>query len=898
MFTIEIRQIKIMLDTNIPGKKIIPFTKSLLYNPELKNIGGLDEYPNFTMDAIFPTAYLNSLSYENRVNFFFDKNEMLKVFKINNKEAFEIKKDNDEDIEILPENSNASDIADLSGYREQRKNIKNNLITITTKREKYKDDILKDTILDKDIYIMYKNSGGIELYYKKKIEEFDEYEKSINSLIKSILDHCNFLNIEELGKKPKDSKNFVIKKDIIHENINNLNKKIIELHDKIKKVYQEKPSSIIESWRKIKYKIEELYNINNNTNTYTQFQRESLVKTITNYSIDIGLKTLQPEILNELTDKKDIVKKDLDKLIRGDKEYTTNKDLLNTKLTSIDDNIKRLQEEAKKKSKENDEKNEKKLLNKGKIGNDNILIMLRLLFPTKYPITGNIFSSFNSLILKQSDATLSFSDFLPSFLTTKLIEGTALYSYVKIDGKVYTITQAVWLNDIYNHKEYADLIEKFKLLQIWKKKAAQKLTDELSIRRDKFVKDYKNGFLESDITYISQQILGEDQLDKFRSTSSTRTAAFFELLNYNQANNKLILAIEEFQKSIIDIDEDDNISDNAKNLVESYKIVVKYGPTLFKPKEKFNRIIDNVNRDLETIRINEYIIDKYLSKPGIDLEYEKDEQKYSSKLKSDFKEYTDFAENIKKFRAPNKESSNIYLQNTVNEFLESREKYKGTFNFLMQPYNIKRNPFEEIEKKKPPTDQEDLNIDKKDYNKRQSTGVTILPSAPANEPLYEIYVQLNVIAGELNDSNKSLVDCLYQGDSLGNKLEYLVNETLHNPWDINSSRLYFDITQGDAKKEIEEKVKTDLVEKNRKEKEENKKEENKKQENKKEENKKQENKKEENKKEENKKQENKKQENKIIAQTIRQQGGAIQYNTHTRTLRENIIKTRKLQYRW
>ncbi len=152
---------------------------------------------------------------------------------------------------------------------------------------------------------------------------------------------------------------------------------------------------------------------------------------------------------------------------------------------------------------------------------------------------------------------------------------------------------------------------------------------------------------------------------------------------------------------------------------------------------------------------------------------------------------------------------------------------------------------------------------------------------------------MNVIAGELNDSNKSLVDCLYQGDSLGNKLEYLVNETLHNPWDINSSRLYFDITQGDAKKEIEEKVKTDLVEKKRKEKEENKKQENKKQENGKQENGKQ-----ENGKQENGKQENGKQENKKIAQPIRQQGGAIQYNTHTQKLRENIIKTRKLQYRW
>ena len=128
-------------------------------------------------------------------------------------------------------------------------------------------------------------------------------------------------------------------------------------------------------------------------------------------------------------------------------------------------------------------------------------------------------------------------------------------------------------------------------------------------------------------------------------------------------------------------------------------------------------------------------------------------------------------------------------------------------NFLRTEKNI--NPFDNVKKKEAAVGVEEFVKEKENYHLRKNTGVTLLPSSGENDAGYEIYVQLNVIAGELNDENKSLVDCLYQGDSLGNKLEYLVNETLRNPWDINSNRLFFDITQGDAAKEIENKKKED-----------------------------------------------------------------------------------------
>jgi hypothetical protein len=448
--------------------------------------------------------------------------------------------------------------------------------------------------------------------------------------------------------------------------------------------------------------------------------------------------------------------------------------------------------------------------------------MLRLLFPTKYPIVGNIFSSFNSIILKRSEFKISFSDFLPSFLKNKLIEGNSSYSYVKIDGKIYTISQVIWLNDIYNHKEYSELIQKLINLNSWKKKALKNLNEEIKIKLKSFISEYTDAFDAIEIRYIQDQLdknkdkyddneydKDDDKKNKNKNKKNSRYNDYEnDYMSFKETIKNFIIAINDFNREInnlkdISLEERnevdttkkyESLSDSAKNLLEIYNALIKFGANFFKTKEKYNTIINNANRDLENIGIKQYIRDKYISKPGINLDYEKDHEKYSSVLKSKFKDYTNFADIIKKFKSPNKESSNVYLQKTFDEFLENKEPYKGIFNFLLNPYYIHINPFEKI-KKDDKNGQKEISNEKKQYHLRQNTGVTILPSTNEKEPRYEIYVQLNVIGGELNDTNISVIDCLYQTDSLGNKLEYLVNETLHNSWDINSTRLYIDIAQ-------------------------------------------------------------------------------------------------------
>ena len=817
--SIDIRPIRIMLDTNIPGKAPVPFTKSLLYNPVLKNMADLDEYPSFTMDAVFPDSYLQKLSYENRIRFFFSKAQMMKVFKIQKPDLFKSSLTvSSENPEILTQKEKEAAEKEQMGVNEK----KQELIKIKEElKTKTKDEVVKSAELTKAQSDKAAEIAKLTAEENKKIAEFKQYLQdlapaTIQAKQNEIYDPAKNLNDMLTKETVKGSftkqtnKNTLLVKEITPY--------MKDLLDKIQKLYDYFNSYLSDEFIAVD---QFLKSVNKSWTDLIKSSQGIGAKLTKSYKMMNTLK--DTPILNnfyrELTDEfiankvKDKERGARDKAIQeNDKKIKPIEDEVNTIRMRIEE-LRKKQAELEG-SVENpkykivvDNKKER-MLNQAKNIDENIIIMLRLLFPTRYPFAGNISSSYNTIILKQIGFNLTMYDFLPPFLRKSLVQGTSLYSYVKIDGKVYTVLQVVWLNDIYNHKEYADLIDKFKKLTIWKERSAAKLNELLETKKDRFNANYKSGFDKSDLDYIASQKKDPSKIPVNQS-SAARSRLETEYFTYNSAVDDFIATINAFQTSVIN-NETDAISDNAKNMVETYRTVTKFGANFFKPKEKFNKIIDNVSRELEDIRVNEYIRDKYLAKPGIDLDYERDEPKYLEKLKSNFKEYTDFAENIKKFRLPNKESSNYYLQKTFNEFLEGREQYKGIFNFLMNPYNIHINPFDRINKQEMGSNKESFIESKNNYHLRKNTGVMLLPnSGNDNEPSYEIYVQLNVIGGEYNDENISKINCMFQDLSLGQKLEYQVNESLRNPWDINSMRVFFDeedVKQRNNEKQTQDKL--------------------------------------------------------------------------------------------
>ena len=80
------------------------------------------------------------------------------------------------------------------------------------------------------------------------------------------------------------------------------------------------------------------------------------------------------------------------------------------------------------------------------ISKKNIMTMLQLLFSTKYFIVNNIHQSLELMNNTSNMRSIFYNPFNTKF------------SYISTGGTVYTITKAVWLNDIVNHPKYRELI--------------------------------------------------------------------------------------------------------------------------------------------------------------------------------------------------------------------------------------------------------------------------------------------------------------------------------------------------------------------------------------------------------------------------------------------------------
>ena len=94
----------------------------------------------------------------------------------------------------------------------------------------------------------------------------------------------------------------------------------------------------------------------------------------------------------------------------------------------------------------NEHKPSKSRYDESYIANKNVMLMLQLLFSTKYFIVNNVHQSLDILSNKDSKNSIFYNPFNTKF------------SYVKINGKPHTVTKAVWLNDIVNHPEYKKVI--------------------------------------------------------------------------------------------------------------------------------------------------------------------------------------------------------------------------------------------------------------------------------------------------------------------------------------------------------------------------------------------------------------------------------------------------------
>ena len=610
----NINEIKIMLDTNIPKKEPVPFTKALLYNPLIKKTDDFNEYPYLTLDVIYPATVINALPYEKKVEFFFNKDKM-------------------------------------------------------------------NLLLQRNVEI------------PKEINE--SFDKNSSSKNQSKIDESTIREKKELIQK--------IRNDTSKSNI---------------------------------IKNEEIQKIIDEENDKNKSNEESNI-------IDIMPNIIKPTTKND-------------------------------------------------------------------IGKENILIMLKCLFPTGYPTHKNISDSFSTLIEGNMHFwdDLEFTDILPDNFKNVLYPEQTQYSYLKIDDKIYTVTQLIWVNDIYNHEKYKKIIKSYKELGTWKKDEIKKLNNEIKKKQMKFQTEFKMGGTfhigTEDIEKLKSQLVDPRKDENLRYSS-----AYAEKLDIFERLTKIIDYIEDLNTYIeLDSSNYNRINDIANNIKENYSKI----SSKLSANKQIDKKFKELNQQIESINTLEKINDNYLSKPGINMNFENDEPEIKNTLKNKYGKYTNFSTFLSEFIKPKMESTNYELQKTFDEFLDNTDNLQ-LFNAIMDPKYINEieRYLSEIKK-----DTTLISLDK--YQKRLDTGILIF-EGNEKEPNYEIIVRVELIAGEIKNDTKSKINCLYKGESLGDTLDKLLNAKFINKWELNTNRFFIDLTDKllIIEKELEEKRKKEEEERKKKE---------------------------------------------------------------------------------
>ena len=156
-----------------------------------------------------------------------------------------------------------------------------------------------------------------------------------------------------------------------------------------------------------------------------------------------------------------------------------------------------------------------KINNEDLILHKNIMTMLNLLFPTVIPVSDNVKDSYSTNIAPDnfgSGLKLSLNSVKEWFSYFK-------FSFLKIDGKEYTVNRIVWLNDVMNHPTYSGLIEEFTEYKAWSEQTKIKLLKERKKLYQQMILTCTNEITEADFFNKDYSLKkGVPNVDQFNQT--------------------------------------------------------------------------------------------------------------------------------------------------------------------------------------------------------------------------------------------------------------------------------------------------------------------------------------------------------------------------------------------
>lgn len=481
----------------------------------------------------------------------------------------------------------------------------------------------------------------------------------------------------------------------------------------------------------------------------------------------------------------------------------------------------------------------------------NIMVMLELILPTKFPAVKDLKESYKIVLNKDG-----FTDHL---YEAGLIKQP--FSYLKINGKVYTTKRVIWLNDILNHPVYEKLIDQYRKFSAWCKE--EKENAEIIIKKSISILSLDiNNYIETIIklinTYVSENpqkkyyLTSASTIEKSRKISTTikgllvlyKIKILSDILNNNDNINlelkdailnkqldKLLKNTDiEVNKLLSDVKMDKKIiimeqitkmithyEDNEPEIEEldvSKFLYLDSGITTYKPidlndtsknSSQINNLLNEIKPFYSKItnnKLNSELSSLNLLNYMFELPYEEVQKKYNDLDKPIPPVYRNFFYSTlsQDYRRPYRESTNALLQDIIDCKTESQVKDFFSFMEKIYKFYLKNNAEYKLSKQERTL----LRVDMNYININQSIGVK-----------REIHVMVDFIEGEVNEKNINDIYCPFYGQHLGNEFDYLFRMFYYGikvqDWDVTKSRMMFSLEKmsmenarisGDKKYEI------------------------------------------------------------------------------------------------
>ena len=460
--------------------------------------------------------------------------------------------------------------------------------------------------------------------------------------------------------------------------------------------------------------------------------------------------------------------------------------------------------------------------------NTNIDIMLKSLFPTIYPASGNNINSLEQIIKGISPSMFSsiisttINYVLPSALRFLSPALAVYYSYIKIGGQIHTVTRTIWLNDFVNHPLYRDLITGYSDFIKWQKTTMVSIDAEISQYINQVGKKIKTEFIYPDLT--GQIFNGDSDISDISGISIKLNKGLEKLsslkkplptsgiISMQEEKNNIITDIANKTIQLVKTYKNYN-NDNSKNKQYFIDAIIEINESIEKNKKLQNNSINiplELARELNaitsiSIRINILTIirDKYF-KDSIETDSSLDTDEIKREMDSKFSEYKMFVDKIKKTVKPNYTTSNANLRSIMeyyskgdelpkdvsNAFKLKTSDPKKLFNFsiilgyINDTYIKKKQTHIAFIKENfdPPTIKDKLD-ELLEVN-------SMYMDRPGKNPKYSIYVAIDLIKGELNDTNKNLINCEFYGDRVGILFDHAKHKTRYNKYELYQPKMF------------------------------------------------------------------------------------------------------------